>query len=78
MVTVPVSTEPRDDRTLVFMKDEIQWADFQPNEFGLYTAISGPADVNLNCYPTWPGDDRIMSMKYNRANAATLGDVGFR
>jgi len=80
MVSVPVSTEPREDRYLVFRKDEIQWAPehLQANEFMLYETIGGPFDVNINYYPAWPGDDRLLIMEYRRAPPGSLADLGFR
>ena len=46
---------------------------WQANRYGRWRQLTGPYDLNLDYYPTWDGDCRIVDV--HPATAARLGAI---
>lgn len=57
---------------LLFFKDELPWQKYKANVHNQFEEIIGIDDVNINYYPTWSGDDRIIVIKYKKASENIL------
>jgi len=45
------------------------------NRLGRYQVVAGPQNLNFDYYPWWPGDPKIISIRYSEARAAGLVNV---
>lgn len=66
------NTRPSQDSYLVFYLKEIPFYNYTANIRNQFINVIGMEDININYYPTWSGDDRILIMKYCYATEEIL------
>jgi hypothetical protein len=76
LLDLPTRGTLKPESYLVFLKDEVNFANYQSNKFMLYESVGGPQDIDINYYPSWTGQDRVMIIKASRANKRNLVDLG--
>lgn len=71
-----INTQPSQDSYLVFNLKEYPFYKYTANIRNQFVNVIGMEDININYYPTWGGDDRIVIMKYRFATEDIL-DLAF-